>query len=609
VNLVILASIVLRILGVGYSLVLLYRSNDRRFAFLTVMLALMATRQILSAQGSTGPLEELPGLVVSVLAVLTVYYLSSYVVEEQRITEQLEGFRKAIEHAGHAIFLTDTDGTIEYANPAVERVTGYDPDSVIGKNPRLWKSGEHDESFYTEMWETISEGSIWEGEIINSRRSGDRCWVDTTIAPITDETGAVERYVAVERDVTERKEQQLRIEEQNDRLERLNNTNEVLRDVNRELVAAASRTEIERSLCDRFARSSLFETAWVGQAHLVDDSVGVRASAGVDEATIEDRIAKADPYREIVDAVLEDGQPAFLDESVSEVENPVEATAVAVPLSYHDADYGVLFVDAATDDAFEAIGRELFGELGLTVGDAINAAESRRTLAADEFTELTFRLDGATDPLVALSSALECTVELEHVAGGVESGRVTYVSITESAPVAVSEHVDASAHILESQSLCTYEDRCLYRLLIDESSVIATLARYGATVTSFSATEGHGRVLAEVSRSNDIRTVVEAVQSAYPALELVAQRDRERETVSETEVQSSFEESLTDRQLEAARTAYFAGFFEWPRETSGEDVAGMMDITQSTFTQHLRAAERKLFEVLFDGRTTSMRGD
>ncbi|WP_181686543.1 bacterio-opsin activator domain-containing protein [Halorhabdus salina] len=602
-NLVILASIVLRVLGVGYSLVLLYRSNDRRFAFLTVMLSLMATRQILSAQGSTDPIEELPGLAVSILAVLTVYYLSSYVVEEQRITERLRGFQKAIEHAGHAIFLTDTDGTIEYANPAVKAVTGHDPDEVVGENPRLWKSGEHDEDFYTEMWETIAAGSIWEGEIINRRKSGDLCWVDMTIAPITGEDGEVERYVAVERDVTERKEREVRIADQNDRLERLNNTNEVLRDVNRELVAATSRQEIERSLCDRFARSPLFAAAWVGDPRLVDDNVNVRTRAGIDESTLDTRIDATANYRRVIDNVLDSDEPAFVDADATRLDNPLNATAVVIPLSYQDADYGVLVVESATEDAFAAIDRGVFTELGSTVGDAVNAAESRRTLAAAEVTELEFLVDGATDPLVDLSASLGCSVDLEHVAGD-QGDPIAYVSVTGADQASVSSYFD-DVESRDGRPLCEYDERCLVRLVVDESAIVPTLARYGATVTGLSVTDGHGRIRAEVSRSNDIRSVVEAVQAAHSELELLAQREQEREAEPGTAFQSSFEESLTDRQLEAARTAFFAGFFEWPRETSGEDVAAIMDITQSTFTQHLRTAQRKLFAALFEDNAVS----
>ena len=184
-NWIIVLSVCLRLIGVGYSLTLLSRTRDRRFGFLTLLLSFMTLRQALTMQTSSAGIEELLGLVVSVLTILTVYYLSTYVDEEatikaqlQEANERLRGFRKAIEHAGHAIFLTDPDGTITYANPTIEKVTGHDPDAVIGENPRLWKSGKHDDSFYAEMWDQISSGSVWEGEVINRRASGELCWVD-----------------------------------------------------------------------------------------------------------------------------------------------------------------------------------------------------------------------------------------------------------------------------------------------------------------------------------------------------------------------------------------------------------------------------------------------
>ncbi|WP_436925009.1 bacterio-opsin activator domain-containing protein [Halosimplex amylolyticum] len=605
-NGVILASILLRVVGVGYSLVLLSRSGDRRFGFLTVMLSLMATRQLLSARHATSALEELPGLAVSVLAVVTVYYLSSYVVEEQRLTDRLRGFRKAIEHAGHAIFLTDTDGTIQYANPAVEEVVGHRPEDVVGENPRLWKSGEHDEAFYASLWDQISSGSVWEGEIVNRRQSGELCWVDMTIAPVTDDEGDIERYVAVERDVTDRKERQHRIEEQNDRLDRLNNTNEVLRDVNRDLVAASTRREIERAVCDRFARSDLFEGARILEPGIVDERISVRTRAGVEDAGLGADGPESGAVSQAVDDVLDRRDPSFVDAAASPVDDPADASGVLVPLSYQNADYGVLVVEAARADAFEAIDRELFADLGLTVGDAINAAESRRTLASDDVTELEFRVDGVGDPFVRLSAALECTVELEGISDDDGEGHVAYVSVTDCDASAVAAHLAEAPAVQSAQPLCEYEDRSVFRLGTDGESVVATLARYGAAVTALEATDGRGRLVADVSCSNDVRSVVEAAQSVYPALDLVAQRERTRESAFETEFRAALDESLTARQLEAAQTAYFAGFFEWPRETSGEEAASMMDITQSTFTQHLRSAERKLFRALFEERPNSV---
>jgi len=604
VNVVILVSIVLRVAGVGYSLVLLSRSGDRRFGFLTVMLSLMATRQILSARHTTSPIEELPGLAVSVLALLTVYYLSSYVVEEKRLTDRLRGFRKAIEHAGHAILLTDTDGTIEYANPAVESVVGHDPDAVVGENPRLWKSGEHDEDFYAEMWDQISSGSVWEGEIVNQTRSGEHCWVDMTIAPVTDDDGDIERYVAVERDVTDRKERQHRIEQQNDRLDRLNNTNEVLRDVNRDLVAASTREEIERAVCDRFSRSELFEAACILDTGAFAERVTVRTAAGTDEAGVYGERFATGAGRTAVAEVLDQGRPSFVDSTLEEVTDPAAATGVLVPLSYQNAEYGVLFVDAARDNAFEAIDQGLFADLGLTVGDAINAAESRQTLASDDVTELEFRVEGVDDPFVRLSEAIGGTLELAGMSDEGD-GCIAYVSVRDCDGPEVAEDVSDTPGIRTAQRVCVHDEASVFRLGIDDS-VVTTLARYGAAVTALEITDGQGRLVADVSPSNDVRALVEAAKSVYPPLDLIAQRERERESPFETEFRAALEESLTTRQLEAAQTAYFAGFFEWPRETNGEAVASMMDISQSTFTQHLRAAERKLFRALFEERSNSL---
>ena len=601
-NGVILVSIVLRTLGVGYSALLLYRSGDRRFGFLTVMLALMATRQLLSAWSTTTTaVEELPGLAVSVLAVLTVYYLSAYVDEERRITERLQGFRKAVEHAGHAIFLTDTDGTIEYANPAVESVTGYEPADVVGKNPRLWKSGEHDDAFYASMWETITSGSVWDGEIINRRKSGDLCWVDMTIAPITDDAGTVERYVAVETDVTERKERQRRIEEQNDRLELLNSTNAVLRDVNRDLVAASTREAVETAVCRRFADSELFESAWIGERGLVDGTLRSRTAANVDEATLDETrrlLEDADPSP--IDRAFDEDAPVFVTGEAGPT-GTAAASDVVVPLTYREANYGVLVVRAERADAFDAIDRSLFADLGATVADAISAIESRRTLATDDVTELEFRLDGVDDPLVDLSAALGCGVELERIAADGDDRRALYCTVRATDPGSVTAYVDDADHVDTARHLNTYDDRCLFRVHLDEASVATALAEYGASVRSLSLTDGDGRLTADISRSNDVRTTVEALTAIYPDIDLLAQRERERDVETEGEFRAALEEALTPRQHEAAQTAYFAGFFAWPRESTGEDVAATMGISQSTFTQHLRTAEKKLFGALFDG--------
>ncbi|MBN1517193.1 PAS domain S-box protein [Candidatus Sumerlaeota bacterium] len=116
----------------------------------------------------------------------------------------------AVDQAKETIVVTDLSGDIQYANPAFEKITGYTLDEAIGQNPRILKSGKHDDSFYAELWDTISSGRVWSGEFINKKKDGSLYSEYATISPITNDAGAIEGYVAVKRDITQ--ENQLKAE-------------------------------------------------------------------------------------------------------------------------------------------------------------------------------------------------------------------------------------------------------------------------------------------------------------------------------------------------------------------------------------------------------------
>lgn len=122
--------------------------------------------------------------------------------------QSLRSFEQAVEHSGHSIVITDTSGTITYVNPAFEEMTGYTAEEAIGRDPRILQSGEHDQAFYQELWETILNGDVWRHEIVNRDKDGERFIVDQTIAPITSVDGEIHRFVAVNIDITERKERE-----------------------------------------------------------------------------------------------------------------------------------------------------------------------------------------------------------------------------------------------------------------------------------------------------------------------------------------------------------------------------------------------------------------
>ena len=124
------------------------------------------------------------------------------VTDRKRIEEDRTRLVTAIEQAAETVMVTDSEGTIEYVNPAFADVTGYSPEEAIGQNPRILSSGEHDEAFYSELWKTINAKRVWRGRLRNRKKNGTLYVAETTISSVTDELGNVRNYVAVTRDIT-----------------------------------------------------------------------------------------------------------------------------------------------------------------------------------------------------------------------------------------------------------------------------------------------------------------------------------------------------------------------------------------------------------------------
>jgi PAS domain S-box-containing protein len=124
------------------------------------------------------------------------------ITKRKQDEDALERLKVAIEQAGEVIVITDTDGVIQYTNPAFERVTGYSLDEAHLQNPRILKSDLQDEVFYKNLWETISSGRIWAGRLVNRHKDGSLFTEEATISPVFNNEGHIINYVAIKRDIT-----------------------------------------------------------------------------------------------------------------------------------------------------------------------------------------------------------------------------------------------------------------------------------------------------------------------------------------------------------------------------------------------------------------------
>lgn len=115
---------------------------------------------------------------------------------------RLKELSRAVEQSPVGVVMTDSEGVITYANPRFYEVSGYQQEEVIGENPRLLQSGLTETQEYSELWETISSGETWQGELRNKRKDGTLYWDKTIISPVSSDDGEVTHYISVKEDVT-----------------------------------------------------------------------------------------------------------------------------------------------------------------------------------------------------------------------------------------------------------------------------------------------------------------------------------------------------------------------------------------------------------------------
>jgi len=540
----------------------------------------------------------------------------------KRAEEDSRTFRKAVEQAGHSVYVTDTDGTIEYVNPTFERVTGYPAAEAVGADPSILNSGEHDDGFFADLWETILDGEVWTGEVYNRRRSGEVYVVNQTIAPIVDGSGDIERFVAINDEITDQKRRERELRSQRDSLRRIKQIIESLRPINRELARADTREAVDRGACEGLAASEAYLAAWIGDYNAAADEIAPRGWAGVEDDFVEglDLGLGGDPDEGEGDAGVETGgvddlyRRAVADGEVQAVRDlttaptggPRRERALAhgfqsqavVPAVYGESVLGVLTVYSARPDAFDEYERGLLAELGERVGHAINAAENRQLLHTDTVVELEFAVGACDSPTAAVAGELGCRLSLNGVAPAA-TGHVAYVAVDGARPEAVAEALAERDDVTGARVVEAHGETGVVEVT-GGADPVAALVEHGATVRAFGTTGEVATVRCEIAPRSDVETLITAVEAAGEDTVFTAKRTRDRNVRTVELTRTAVEEQLTDRQREALALAYHAGFFASPRHSTGEELADVLDIASPTFYRHVREGTRKVLELLVD---------
>jgi predicted DNA binding protein len=349
------------------------------------------------------------------------------------------------------------------------------------------------------------------------------------------------------------------------------------------LAEASTSEDAERVVCDRLADA--YRAVWVcGERGVVRTSAAPDRADGVPEAVFD-----------AADAA--DGGGATVVEAPTEGVLSRCSYAVA-PLRSSETVHGLLCV---AGDSFAAADRTFLADVGRRVGRTLTAIARKQLLLADTGVALSLR---TTDPgvfLVAASDDLDCRFELEGVVPVADHSLLYFVTASGAAVEDVLERVSDTDAVDEARLIRDYRDGALFEFAVSGESLASILVERGGTVRELSVENGVADATGIFSRRVDVRRVVEAVETAFPRTDLVSKHEVEEPVRSAATVQQTVLDRITDRQRTVLRAAYLAGYFEWPRGSTAEELAASMDVSSPTLHNHLRKAQQTVFDAVLDG--------
>jgi len=457
-------------------------------------------------------------------------------------------------------------------------------------------------------------GSWYDATVYGRHRNGEE--VPLSLSVHQGRYGDERLFTAIVRDVGEQREREAVLERQRGELAELDRINRVIREVARALVNAASRSEIERGVCDRLAASGPYKFGWVGRENLARNRVVPTVEAGAADGYL-DAVLDSDsddfPGRgPAAQAVRERAVTVSGDVATDERFAPVRDEALdcglrsvaVVPIQYDESVFGVLALYEGEANAFDEREAAVLEELGRMIGHAMMAVDRKEALVTDERIELEFRVTDQDHLFTALTDGNGVELTFEGMTPRTEGSDLVYATVRAESPAAV-RGAAADTDVVEDATLVReHADRFCFEFTTSGDTVAATLASYGASVASLTAADGSARVTAELPATADVRSLVRAVRSRFGEMELLAQRERRMPTGDDdgepTGGIGDLLGLLTDRQGAVLEAAYNSGYFEWPRERTAEEVADSLDVTSPTLHNHLRLAQGTLFGALFD---------
>ncbi|PSQ47027.1 hypothetical protein BRD19_10630 [Halobacteriales archaeon SW_7_65_23] len=371
--------------------------------------------------------------------------------------------------------------------------------------------------------------------------------------------------------------------QQREQIAALNSLNEVARDITAAVIDQSTRKEIEQTVCERLAGTDSYLFAWTGEVDPASQTVTLRTEAGVDgyldgitvSVNPDDARSEGPTGRALRTGETQVTHDIRTDSRHDPWRDHIEQygfrSSAAIPITHEDTIYGVLNVYADRPYAFGGQERAVIDELGAVVGHAIAAAERKQALLSDELVELDFHIQ---DVFAAVDASVETsgTFTLDQIVSVDDGEFLIYGTATEDAVDTMHGLVEALPD-WKSVSIVSDDEPVRLELRVIDPPVLSVVASHGGYIDEAILEDGDCRMTIHLAPTVDVRTITDAVEAAYPQTELLRRQQISQPHDEPLRLQTHLAAELTERQRSALEAAYHAGFFKWPRETNGEQIA------------------------------------
>lgn len=409
-----------------------------------------------------------------------------------------------------------------------------------------------------------------------------------------------------------KREQELRqrdreLANRNEQLQRLNRINTVIREIDQGLVSATSRNEINEAVCESLVQVDTYSLVWISDLDPVTGELVPRTWAG-DERGFLDSVrftedegpagtAVSTREQQVIDDILESS--AF-DTWRREALDRGYRSLVSTPITFDQTAHGVIEVYGTRPNAFNDKEQNVLEELGRTIGHAISALQVQEALTAESKIEVELELRSESEPFSRLAMEVCKEVELRSVLPQDEGSYLVFFAVEDVAPDTVLAAVSSVSGLSSPAHIKKQESNHEFKVRLDRTDLVPKITRHGGTLHRIRAEDQTTTVMIRLPQSTKVRSFVTTISETYQDVELLARRDRPSDIPDTHSLYDRIHHRLTDRQREVLRVAYFAGYFEWPRTTDGNEVADLLDIAQPTFSEHFRTGLKNLLEELYE---------